>query len=157
MDDYGPTVKGFLSAVLRAAAFAIGLILVMFIAGYYNENLMIDWVGGLVGFLKTYWAIISGFLLLISVWEYFYPFYKEKVYIKYVKPLMDSVGLTFGLWLVVEFISALSYFIPDAEAVQVLGSFKEIFFMYFVWIFLLIIFINYAKMLLEDNRADKLR
>jgi hypothetical protein len=151
MDDYKPTAKGFLHPVLKAAAFAIGLILVMFIFEYYNEELAIDWIGGLVSFLKQYWAIISGFVFLVSIWDYLFPFYKNKNYVKYLKPLMDSIGLTFGLWLVVEFISALAYFIPDASAVNLLESFKEIFFIYFVWIFLLIIFVNYAKIMLEEK------
>ena len=151
MDEYKPTAKGILHPVLKAAAFSIALILVMFIAEYYNSALGVDWIGGLVGFLKTYWAIISGFVLLVSVWDYLYPFYKDKNYAKYMKPLIDSVGLTFGLWLVVEFIAALAYFLPDANAIFLLGSFRDIFFIYFVWIFLLFMFINYARLFLEEK------
>jgi hypothetical protein len=152
LNNYRPTAKGLLHPVLKAAAFSIGLVLVMFIAGYYNETLGLDWVSGLVAFLGQYWAIISGFVLLISVWDYLFPFFRDKNFAKYMKPLVDSTGVVFGLWLVVEFVAALAYFIPDASAIQLLESFKEIFFIYFVWIFLLIIFVNYAKIMLDENR-----
>lgn len=150
MNDDKPTGKGLLAPVFKAAAFTIALLLVMLIGGYLNESWKVEWLTGLIDFLAVYLAIIAGYVFMISIWDYLYPFYKDKKLTKYVKPLITSIGLAFGLWLVLEFVARLAYFVPDDGTAAFLTTGLEVFFKFFALIFILILFVNYGNALRTD-------
>jgi len=142
--DNGPTAKGLLHPIISTAALAIAIILVIFIGQYFNEVLNMLWLQALTDFLTTWWFVLIGFVLLVSVWDYIFPFYEDKLQV--VKPLIQTIGLVFGLWLVAEFVAALTLLVGEDFVLQ---SFRNIFFEFFVWIFLLFLFIKYAQYLLK--------
>ena len=146
-EEYKPTAKGLLIPIFRAGALILFLTLVMLIGGELNQAWGFAWLTGLIEFLKVYLGVIAGFVVLISIWDYLYPFYRDKQAAKYTKPLMDSVGLTFGLWLVLEFVARLAYFVPDPATSVFLTTGLDMFFKFFALIFVLILLINYGNAL----------
>ena len=146
-----PTAKGLLAPIFKAAAFTIALLLVMLIGGYLNQSWRLEWLTGLIDFLTVYIPIIAAYVFMISIWDYLHPFYKDKKMTKYIKPLIASIGLTFGLWLVLEFIARLAYFVPDESTATFLTMGIEVFFKFFALIFILILLVNYGNALRLDE------
>lgn len=135
---------------ILTATFALGLAIFLVIAvlDYFETSLNLDILLNLKEFLKNYWFILVGFVLLISFWDYFYLLYKKQL--KYVKPLIDATSLMFGLWIVVVFLKGLIVFLEAGSQITIFLNFPhDFYFQYFVIIYLLFICIGYSKIFLR--------
>ncbi|NMA44904.1 MAG: hypothetical protein GX950_03790 [Candidatus Diapherotrites archaeon] len=133
-----------------ASTLALGLVIFLIVAAldYFGPNLQIPVIINIKEFLKLYWFIIVGYVLLISFWDYFYELYKKQLV--YIKPIIDGTSLMFGLWLVVVFLKGLIVFLDPTSQTATFLTFPHDFYMaQFVIIYLLFIFVGYSKLFLR--------
>lgn len=133
-----------------AATLALGLAIFLAIAilDYFGPSLQIPALININEFLKMYWFIIVGYVLLISLWDYFYELYKKQL--KYVKPIVDGTSLMFGLWIVVIFLKGLIVFLdPSSQTALFLNFPYDFYVQQFVILYLLFIFVGYSKLFLK--------
>ena len=150
MADSSFNWKRFAHAFVSTIALAIAIVLAIWIINYFNEFLKMEILTGITDFLVAYGVIIVGMVLLFSVWEYIYPLYKVKL--RYVKPLIDAIGLTFGLWIVSVILLGLTVFVGGyPELAPWLSFLNALVLEQFIYIFLLFLFVSYAKFLLNDR------
>ncbi len=152
IEEYGRSKEFDIGKVFQilAATMALGLCIFLVIAAtdYFNPNSQIPLLANLKEFLNTYWMIIVGFVLLISLWEYIYPLYSKVL--KYVKPIIDATSLMFGLWIVSVFLKGLIVFLDQNSQVAIFLNFPHnFFFQQFVVLYLLFTFVGYSKLFLK--------
>jgi hypothetical protein len=155
LNDYYSEVsfsfKSFAHAFVSSAALAIMLLIVIWVINYFNYSIQMEVLSNLNLFLISNWYILVNFTLLISIWDYLYPLYKRKL--NYVKPLIDSIGLIFGFWLVAIFLYGLKVFVdPFNEVLHLALNFMhDVFFELNILLFLLFLFVSYAKFLIQKK------
>jgi len=142
--------KRIIQALFSTAALAFAIFLAVWIIDYFNTEVKMVALTNLVVFLNNNWPIIIGFVLLIQIWEYIYPFYKK--WLKYAKPLIDAISLIFGLWLVVVFLNGLRMFNETTQVDFFLRFPHELFFTQLVVVVGLFIFIKYAQFFLYESK-----
>jgi hypothetical protein len=142
--------KEFFHAFVSSAALAVALLISIWVIEYFNESLNLEILTKLAGFLETFWWVIVAFVLLISLWDYVYSLYKPKL--KYAKPLIDSIGLFFGFWLIASLFYGLTYFVePGNVAILFLTIMHDVFYQLNILLFLLFLFISYGNFLLKTR------
>jgi hypothetical protein len=95
-------------------------------------------------------VVIVAFVLLISLWDYLYSLYKPKLV--YINPLIDSIGVFFGFWLVASILYGLKFFVePENVANLFLSVMHDIFYQLNILLFLLFLFVSYGKFLLQKK------
>ena len=140
----------FFQPIVSSAALAVAILILIWIINYFNEGLKLEVLTGISGFLTTFWWVIVAFVLLISMWDYLYSLYKPKLI--YINPLIDSIGLFFGFWLVASILYGLKFFIePENVANLFLSIMHDIFYQLNILLFLLFLFISYGKFLLQKR------
>ncbi len=142
--------KKFFHAFISSAALAVALLITIWVINYFNAGLNQPVLAGINDFLIWNWWVLVAFVLLISLWDYFFKLYKQKL--RYVKPLIDAIGLIFGFWLVALILYGLKAFVDPADGINLFLNFMhDVFFQLHILLFLLFLFVSYAKFLLTDK------
>ena len=142
--------KKFAHAIVSSVAFAIALLVVMWIINYFNVTAQIEVLTSILDFLNAYWIVLVAFVLLISLWDYLYSVYKSKL--KYIKPAIDAIGILFGLWIIAIILYGLRVFTETTNPINVFLEFLHtIFYEQTLLLFLLFLFISYSKFFLKDR------
>lgn len=134
--------------ITSTLALGLAIFLIVAILDYFGPSLQIPVVINIKDFLKLYWFIIVGYVLLISFWDYFHELYKKQL--TYVKPIIDGTSLMFGLWIVVIFLKGLIVFLDPTSQTAIFLNFPHDFYLQqFVILYLLFIFVGYSKLFLK--------
>jgi hypothetical protein len=142
--------KGLAHALVATAAFAVFILILSWVIDYFNSAWQIEVLTNLNIFLVNNWIILVLMVLLFSVWEYLLPVFRRRL--RYVKPLIDAIGLMFGLWLVAVILKGLTIFVEEGSEFAITFNFlHEMFFGLFYWLFLLFLFVSYSKFFLKEK------
>lgn len=145
--------KRIMQIFFSSAAFAFAIFIAIWVLDYFVKQMPNVLVSNLLNFLNDNWPILVGFVLLIQLWEYLFKLYKG--WLKYIAPLMSSIELIFGFWLVVIFLAGLTP-LSISEQLNVFLKFaNELFFSQFVVIALLILFVKYAQFFFYESKKEE--
>lgn len=154
--DFGKKELDFrriMQIFLSTGALTLALFIVIWVLDYFVKQMPNVIVSNLLAFLNGNWPILIGFVLFIQLWEYLYKLYKG--WLTYGAPLVSSIELIFGLWLVVVFFAGLTP-LSISEQVNVFLSFaNELFYTQFIVICLLILFIKYAQFFFSESKRNE--
>ena len=142
--------KKIMQIFLSSAAFAFALFILIWVMDYFSKELSNVILSNILTFLNENWPILIGFVLFIQLWEYLFKLYKG--WLKYVAPLVSSIELIFGLWLVVVFFGGLTPLNLNEQVNIFLTFVNELFFTQFVVIALLILFIKYSQFFFYESK-----
>ena len=151
--DFGKKELNFkkvVQIILSSAAFAFALFIVMWIIDYFSKDFSNVILNNILVFLNENWPILVGFVLFIQLWEYLYQLYKNRL--KYFAPLVSSVELIFGLWLVVVFFGGLAPLNINEQVNVILKFVNDLFFTQFIVIVLLILFVKYSQFFFYESK-----
>lgn len=142
--------KRIMQVFFSSAAFTLALFIAMWVISYFAKEMPNVILSNILTFLADNWPVLAGFVLLVQLWEYLFQIYKG--WLKYIAPLMSSIELIFGLWLVVVFLAGLTP-LSISEQLNVFLKFaNELFFSQFLVIALLILFIKYAQFFFYESK-----
>lgn len=140
-------IKKIFQVVAASVALALAIFIAVWVIDYFNAVNEMVILTNISIFLKGYWPIITGFVFLISLWDYVYPIYRDKL--RYVKPVIEATSIMFGLWLVAIFLKGLMVIADVGEqAAPFLSFLHDLYFQQFVVLYLLFIFIGYSRFFL---------
>ena len=142
--------KRIMQILLSSAAFAFALFIVIWVIEYFSKEISNIFLTNILTFLNENWPLLIGFVLLIQFWDYLYTLYKG--WLKYIAPLISSIELIFGLWLVVVFFGGLTPLNLNEQVNVFLTFINELFFTQFVVIALLILFIKYSQFFFYESK-----
>jgi len=151
-DDFGIDIKKILQIVASSVALGLAIYLVTWVLDYLNTSFSIAVISNISLFLKDSWIIIVGFVFIISLWDYLYPMFKEKL--TYIKPIIDATSLMFGLWIVAVILKGLTALLVD-QAAQIsilLNLLQKLYFEQFVVLYILFVLVAYSKLLWIDKK-----
>ncbi|MEK6959322.1 MAG: hypothetical protein AABW59_04730 [archaeon] len=147
-------LQEFLYSLTSTAALAFAVFIAMWVIAYFNETMKNAMLTNLNAFLASSWIVIVGFVLIVSVWEYFYPIYYDKM--KYGRPAMLAIEFLFGFWLVAVFLDGLRAFVAPTDQVNIFLTFPfKLFNEQFVMVALLLLFIHYARFFLRKKYQEE--
>jgi len=136
--------------LFSSAAFAFALFIVIWIIDYFVKGMPNVILSNILTFLNGNWPILVGFVVFIQLWDYLYFLYKGML--KYINPLMRSIELIFGVWLVVVFFAGLTPLNLNAQVNVFLVFVNDLFFTQFVVIALLILFVKYSQFFFYESK-----
>ena len=142
--------KKIVQIILSSAAFAFALFIVMWVIDYFSKEFANVILTNILVFLNENWPVLVGFVLIIQLWEYLYSLYKSRL--KYFAPLISSVELIFGLWLVVVFFGGLAPLNINEQVNVILKFINDLFFTQFIVIVLLILFVKYSQFFFYESK-----
>ncbi len=129
--DFGKKEFDF-KRVMQIILSTVALVLVIFIAIWIMDYFLVEFpnivLQNLRNFLNDNWYILAGFVLLKLIWDYLYGLYYKNKILRYVNPLINSIELVFGLWLVVVFLSGLTALSISEQLNVFLKFFSDFFF-----------------------------
>jgi len=146
------SAKKIAQIFISSAALGIALLLAIWIIDYFNVELKLVALTNINWFLNAHWMIVVGFVLFIGLWQYLSPFYKK--YLTYFQPLVDSIEILFGLWLIVVFLDGLRVFNTSTQAEFFMKFPADLFFNQFVIVVLLVILVKYSQYFLVSNKRE---
>lgn len=156
--DFGKKEFDF-KRVMQIILSTVALVLVIFIAIWIMDYFLVEFpnivLQNLRNFLNDNWYILAGFVLLKLIWDYLYGLYYKNKILRYVNPLINSIELVFGLWLVVVFLSGLTALSISEQLNVFLKFFSDFFFTQFLIIALLILVIKYAQFFFYESKRIK--
>jgi hypothetical protein len=142
--------KKIMHILLSSVAFAFALFIVIWIVDYFSKELSNVILSNILTFLNENWPLLIGFVVFIQLWEYLFKLYKG--WLKYIAPLVSSIELIFGLWLVVVFFGGLTQLNLNPQVNIFLEFINQLFFTQFIVIALLILFIKYAQFFFYESK-----
>ena len=142
--------KKIFQIILSSVAFSLALFIAMWIIEYFSKEIPNAIITNILVFLNENWPVLVGFVLFIQLWEYLYKLYKMRL--KYFAPLVSSVELTFGLWLVVIFFAGLAPLNINEQVNIILNFINDLFFTQFVIIVLLILVVKYSQFFFYESK-----
>ncbi len=136
--------------LFSSAALAFAIFILIWIINYFVKEMPNLILSNILTFLNQNWPILVAFVLLIQLWEYLHFLYKG--WLKYLHPLMMSIELIFGIWLVVVILGGLTPLNLNPQVNVFLMFINDLFFTQFVVVSLLILFINYSKFFFYESK-----
>jgi hypothetical protein len=147
--------KRVMQILLSSAAMALVIFIVIWVLEYFSKEISNVVLTNFKVFLVDNWPIIVGFVFIKLLWDYLHGLYYKNKAIQYTAPLIVSIELIFGFWLVVVFLSGLTA-LSISEQVNVFLNFaKELFFAQFLVIALLILVVKYAQFFFSESKRNE--
>jgi hypothetical protein len=140
---------------VSSAALGVAILLAIWIVNYFNVELKLAALTNLSWFMNAYISVIIGFVLLMGLWQYLYPFYKKQL--SYFKPLVESVEILFGLWLIVVFLDGLMIFNTNPQLDFFLKFPAQLFHGQFVILSLLVCLVKYSQFFMSASQKEEAR
>ncbi|MDD3086188.1 MAG: hypothetical protein PHD80_03775, partial [Candidatus ainarchaeum sp.] len=100
--------KKLMQLILSSVALALVIFIIIWILDYFLIEFPNIILQNLKIFLNDNWFILVGFVLLKLIWDYIYGLYYKNKILNYTNPLIDSIELIFGFWLIIVFLSGLT-------------------------------------------------
>ncbi|MFA7134033.1 MAG: hypothetical protein WC122_03575 [archaeon] len=147
--------KKLMQLILSSVALALVIFIIIWILDYFLIEFPNIILQNLKIFLNDNWFILVGFVLLKLIWDYIYGLYYKNKILNYTNPLIDSIELIFGFWLIIVFLSGLTVLSISEQLNVFLNFFSDLFFTQFLIIALLVLVVKYSQFFFYESKKIK--
>ncbi|MFA6319757.1 MAG: hypothetical protein WCX66_02430 [archaeon] len=147
--------KKLMQLILSSVALALVIFIIIWILDYFLIEFPNIILQNLKIFLNDNWFILVGFVLLKLIWDYIYGLYYKNKILNYTNPLIDSIELIFGFWLIIVFLSGLTVLSISEQLNVFLKFFSDLFFTQFLIIALLVLVVKYSQFFFYESKRIK--
>ncbi|HPM86280.1 MAG: hypothetical protein PHO61_02645 [Candidatus ainarchaeum sp.] len=147
--------KKLMQLILSSVALALVIFIIIWILDYFLIEFPNIILQNLKIFLNDNWFILVGFVLLKLIWDYIYGLYYKNKILNYTNPLIDSIELIFGFWLIIVFLSGLTVLSISEQLNVFLNFFSDLFFTQFLIIALLVLVVKYSQFFFYESKRIK--
>jgi hypothetical protein len=147
--------KKLMQLILSSVALALVIFIIIWILDYFLIEFPNIILQNLKIFLNDNWFILVGFVLLKLIWDYIYGLYYKNKILNYTNPLIDSIELIFGFWLIIVFLSGLTVLSISEQLNVILNFFSDLFFTQFLIIALLVLVVKYSQFFFYESKRIK--
>ncbi|MDD4128805.1 MAG: hypothetical protein PHY04_03665, partial [Candidatus ainarchaeum sp.] len=144
--------KKLMQLILSSVALALVIFIIIWILDYFLIEFPNIILQNLKIFLNDNWFILVGFVLLKLIWDYIYGLYYKNKILNYTNPLIDSIELIFGFWLIIVFLSGLTVLSISEQLNVFLNFFSDLFFTQFLIIALLVLVVKYSQFFFYESK-----